>query len=93
MKKYLYSMAVFATIMISVISANLINLKNNDDIGRISLVNIDALASGENSGQPMDCYSNIQSTNDGRPQETQTYCGDCEPTNCTYWSNVSRCMR
>lgn len=56
------------------------------------MANVEALAGGEGA-QPMDCYSNVKNENDGRPVETQTYCGDCQPIRCTHWWNQSRCMR
>ena len=55
--------------------------------------NIEALASDENGGQPMDCHSKVWDAGDGRPVETKTYCGDCQPIKCTDWENKVRCMR
>lgn len=64
------------------------------NVSDLVLSNIEALASGESDAQqPMDCFSSIQNTNDGRPSETVTYCGDCQPIRCTHWYNDGRCMR
>lgn len=68
------------------------NLKGNE-FPDLCIANIEALASGESDAQPMECYSHVENINDGRPVETQTYCGDCQPIRCTHWSNSGRCMR
>lgn len=91
MKKYLYSSAII--IIIFVFFADINNTLQRNALPSILLANVEALASGESGGQPMDCYSNIEMINDGRQVETVTYCGDCKPIQCTnYWSS-NRCMR
>lgn len=91
MKKYLSISAV-----ILIIFAFIANVSNNLS-GNVSpdifIENLEALASGESGGQPMDCYSNIEKVDDGRPVETITYCGDCQSIRGTHWWNQSRCMR
>lgn len=94
--KNLYRISILgiAIITISVFYLNINdNLKKNK-VTELCIANIEALASGESDAQqPMDCFSSIQNTNDGRPSETVTYCGDCQPIRCTHWYNDGRCMR
>lgn len=35
------------------------------------MANVEALASGESTGQPMDCVGSIDKIDDGRPVETK----------------------
>lgn len=66
---------------------------NDNNYSDLFIENVEALASGESGGQPMDCFSTIKNINDGRPVCTKTYCADCKPIRCTHWSGSGRCMR
>jgi hypothetical protein len=90
MKKILYCFVVIV-IFISIVNVNN-NLQKNV-LPDIFIANVEALASSEGGNQVMKCYSNVVYTNDGRPVETQTYCGDCMPIRCTSWSNQISCTR
>ena len=91
MKKKSFSVIV-ATIIVLFIAFVDISSQSNDS-SDIFLLNVQALASSEFGSQPMDCYANVESYDDGRPKETQTYCGDCEPVKCHQWWSENRCMR
>ena len=91
MKKYLYSSLVILAVYVLV--KNTDNNLQKNVLPDIFIANVEALASGESRGQPMDCYSNIEKVDDGRPVETLTYCGDCQPIKGTHWWNQSRCIR
>lgn len=82
---------VFVTAFISFFKVS--NEKQKDNYSDIFIANVEALAYGEIGGQPMDCYASVEKKNDGRPVETQTYCGDCKPIKCTHWSSSGRCTR
>lgn len=93
-KKLFYSAilsAIIATAFLSFSNKN--NNLQKDNFSDIFIANVEALANGESGVQPMDCYSRVENTNDGKPAETQTYCGDCKPIKCTHWSNSDRCTR
>jgi hypothetical protein len=90
-KKILGGIAVFVIAVVAAWNVNLNSQKS--DLSDISLANVEALASGESGGQPMDCYCYIQYNNDGRPKTDQTYCGNCQAIVCTYWAGESGCMR
>ena len=92
MKKILFvSRFLFIVLLICTIKAS--GTLQGDNLSDIHMTNIEALASGESGGQPMNCYSHIEKKDDGSPVETVTYCGDCQPIRCTRWWNQSRCMR
>ncbi len=91
MKKYLYSSVVILITFVFI--ANVSNSLPRNVFPDIVIANVEALASGESGSQPMDCYSNIEKVDDGRPVETLTYCGDCQSIRGTHWWNQSRCMR
>ncbi|MDR1115978.1 MAG: NVEALA domain-containing protein [Tannerella sp.] len=91
MKKYLYSIAVLVIVSVSIANVN-VGLRSNN-LSDVFLANVEVLALAEGGSQPMDCYAGIEYVNDGRPVETQTYCGDCQSIQCTHWWNPGRCMR
>lgn len=62
-------------------------MESNEKVSDVMQANVEALASDESGGQPMDCYSKVWDAGDGRPVETKTYCGDCQPIKCTDWYN------
>jgi hypothetical protein len=83
MKKYLCSIAVLVIVSVSIANVN-VGLRSNN-LSDVFLANVEvlALALAEGGSQPMDCYAGIEYVNDGRPVETQTYCGDCQSIQCT----------
>lgn len=91
MKKYLYSSVVILITFVFI--ANVSNSLPRNVFPDIVIVNVEALTSGESGSQPMDCYSNIEKIDDGRPVETIIYCGDCQSIRGTHWWNQSRCIR
>ena len=91
MKRYLYCCAFIIGLVIWENTNNVFYSKNN--YSDLFIENVEVLASGESGGQPMDCYSTVESVNDGRPVYTKTYCADCKPIRCTHWSNYGRCVR
>ena len=91
MKKCLYCSVVFVAIL--VFSMNVTDSFKRSNSLCVFMANVEALASGESGGQPMDCYTNVEKVDDGRPVETKTYCGDCKPIRCTHWWSQGRCMR
>ena len=91
MKRRLYTVVALAIIGMAMWNMSLGS--QADGMQDIKLANIDALASDETGKQPMNCWSDIDYKNDGRPVSDKTYCGDCEATPCTHWWNEYRCMR
>ncbi|WP_419051732.1 NVEALA domain-containing protein [Parabacteroides goldsteinii] len=95
MKKFL-SQSISLSIILIITFALFSNVNKDTKNGIQSdlfIANVEALANGESGSQPMDCVYNVENTNDGKPVETKTYCGDCQPIKCTHWSNNSRCTR
>lgn len=90
MMKQLIGIFLVCSIGFSVL---LTNIEDNGEVSDVIKADIEALASDENGGQPMDCHSKVWDAGDGRPVETKTYCGDCQPIKCTDWENKVRCMR
>lgn len=93
MRKCLYFKAILTLLFIFYINVN--HGVHRNESQYVFAANVEALASGESGStdQPMDCYSNVEKKNDGRPLQTQTYCGDCQPIKCSHWWNQGRCVR
>ena len=89
----MYSILVLNLFICIMLFSVLVSTMNTEKVSDIIVVNVEAWASGETEGQPMDCYQNVENKDDGRPAETQTYCGDCQPIKCTHWYGNGRCVR
>lgn len=96
MKKlyYVSGISIVCIVVATIFYLNANNSLKKDEFSDLLIANVEALASDESGGgQPMNCYSTVENSNDGRPVETVTYCGDCKAVRCTNWSNSGRCMR
>jgi|LSQX01.2.fsa_nt_gb hypothetical protein len=68
------------------------SMNSNANVSGLVSMNVEALASGENGGESLSCWKNINSQ--GNQITThKTYCGTCEPVTVHSWSNEGTCKK
>ena len=90
MKKIIKLVIITTVVILCFINININNTK--DGISSIKLANIEALASGESSGEWITCYRTISCAGSGNSTHV-TYCGDCSAHIARGWSNSDFCRK
>jgi len=85
MKKIVLSLTIVAIATIAVLSINFSSKNNNGELSLLSLANVEALATSENSGS-QSCETSISY----KPKAKTMYCGTCASEDNSIASTASK---
>lgn len=89
MKKHILKLG-FALAVVVAAGYTVYSSQTSKELTGIALDNMEALASGESTGQRSTCYQKLEGLQ-GAPMEDKTWCADCSSRPASKWSDPSEC--